>query len=249
MTKVFSIISGKGGTGKSTVCANLAKAFAKMGKKVLAVDLDIGLRSLDLLLCLESKIVFDLGDVIAKKCTPNDAVVSHDEMKNLYLICGPRTLSKEFSVSVLLSSVRELIEKGGYDIVLVDLPAGLGFGVLAAKQLCDCCIAVTLPEAVAVRDTSSLVRTVAGFQKPVVLILNRVSEPMLVQSGFFDLDEVIDRIGAPLIGVLPEDPWINADSAGKNKANKKNRSCSDIFEAISGRLIGRDIPLLFREIK
>lgn len=246
MTKVVSIISGKGGTGKSTICAALSKELAGMGKSVLAVDMDIGLRSLDLLFSLESKVTFDLGDVISGRCDYKAAIVNDTANKKLSLLCSPRTVTKDFSALKLLSVLKQVIEESAYDYVMLDLPAGIGFSVLVAKELSTDCVAVTQIDPVALRDTATLVRAISGFEKlqSIRLILNRISIPTLVQSGLADLDEAIDKVGARLLGVLPEDPWI----CSKIPHKKTKPDTQKIINTIALRLEGHDISLLFKDL-
>ncbi len=131
MGKVISVVSGKGGTGKSTFSAGLSLSFAREGHNVLLVDLDIGLRSLDIMLGVEHKVVFDIGDVLDKKCKIDDAIVKHKTYTGLRLLCSPSNISKSFHIP----SVIELIEriKKDYDYIILDLPAGLGLSIMMSK--------------------------------------------------------------------------------------------------------------------
>lgn len=250
MAFLFSIVSGKGGTGKSTLCAGLAKEVAKKGKSVLAVDFDIGLRSLDLLLSLQDKVVFDLGDLAAHKCNETDVAVRHNEIKGLSLICSPRSLTREVTVSALLNALKSAIAVSKYEYVFIDLPAGLGLSVLVARELNTPCIMVTLPEPMSIRDSTILAALLPAVKEtPSRLIINRVSQSLLLQNGINDLDEVLDEVGLPLLGVLPEDPYVNSGVLSPhNKSRHGKISAQSGINAAARRILGEDVPLMLRKL-
>lgn len=239
--KIFSITSGKGGTGKSFVAKNLALAFAKLDKKVLAIDLDIGMRTLDLLFHLEDNIVFDLNDVMTEKCSIKDALYHHEKYRNLSLLCGPAFLEKDFSASKMFDEINSLIKKGKYDIVIVDLPSGIGFNVLATQQLFAEPIIVTNPTKACVRGDSILANSLRenNSQNGLygLLIINKIDKTAFSafsKDGFANLDEIIDSIGLKLLGTLP---------------NTQDAHFGKYFGAIAKRLLGNDVPLLLKVIK
>ena len=128
MAEVITITSGKGGVGKSTATANLAVGLAqeieKENKKVVAVDFDIGLRNLDMLLGLENRIVYDVIDVMEGKCNLSQALISHKKTKNLYFLPASQTKDKTIldkdKVGALIDELRQK-----FDYVLIDSPAGI----------------------------------------------------------------------------------------------------------------------------
>ena len=91
MGRVIMIASGKGGTGKTTLTANLGAALAKREKSVVVVDMDMGLRNLDVALGLESSAVYDVADVIENTCTLDDALIKHTAFDTLFFIPAPQT--------------------------------------------------------------------------------------------------------------------------------------------------------------
>lgn len=246
MAKIISVVSGKGGTGKSTLSAALSKSLAARNRKVLAIDLDIGLRSLDILLSLENKIVFDYGDILDNKCTINAAIVQHDEIKTLFLLSSPNVVSKSFSIQGLISLVKSL--SSSFDFILLDMPAGLGISVIMARELADLNLIVTVPDATTLRDTRKISDAISNNSScPSRLVINRVSKNLLLSNGIDDLDEIIDNIGIPLLGVIPEDDFINSTSPNKKRA-KQSIMTANIFDAISERINGHYVPLILRQL-
>src|SRR4030042_1543686 len=92
--RVITITSGKGGVGKTTATANLAAALAKNGRKVVAIDADVGLRNLDLVMGLENRIVYDLVDVIEGRCRLRQAMIRDKRMEGLYMLPAAQTRDK-----------------------------------------------------------------------------------------------------------------------------------------------------------
>lgn len=246
MAKILSILSGKGGTGKSTISAALAVSLAARGHRVLVADLDIGLRSLDLLLGMENQVIFDLGDVLAKRCDLQAACVPHPKYPNLRLICPPASSGEE-AVREIPGLLRRAGE--GVDYLLLDLPAGLGFSVRIAQELSDLCIAVTTPDLVTVRDTrATLDLVLEAGPKPCRLVINKVNRAAMRTGGMADLDELMDRIGAPLLGVVPMDPYIASDGTLYPSEKRRGVQTQRILDAMAGRICGDYIPLILRSL-
>lgn len=246
MAKIISVVSGKGGTGKSTISAALAKAFSADKYKVLAIDLDIGLRSLDILLSLENKVVFDFGDVLSKKCSLEKAIVAHDKYKNLYLLSSPNLLSKSFNLLELIDLIKGLASS--FDFIILDMPAGLGISVAMVKELADINLIVTAPDTATIRDTKKISDAVYDCGKnSSKLIINKVSRNALRICSINNLDDIVDKVGIPLLGVIPEDEWINCEPGIKRKGKNSNIT-GEIFTAIAKRIEGQYTPLILRNI-
>ena len=246
MAKIISVVSGKGGTGKSTISAALSKSLASQNKKVLVIDLDIGLRSLDILLSLENKVVFDFGDILDGKCDFETAVVSHDEFNSLWLLASPNKVSKNFSIQGLISLIKSL--SSYFDFILLDMPAGLGISAIMTRELSDLNLIVTVPDVSTLRDTSKMIDAIyANTSKPSRLIINRVSKNALLSSNIHNLDEILDMVGIPLLGIIPHNEWINT-TVDTKKANKQNLLTNSIFDAIATRINGEYVPLIVSHI-
>ncbi len=239
MGKVVAIASGKGGTGKSTVTAFLARALAEQGKSTLVVEADFGLRSLDLILGAEQTL-YDCSDVLQERCRLSEAVVPVGRM-GLWLLPGgndPDSLPDPQRWSRLLELCRRC-----YDYTFVDLPGGLGGLVRQSCAAADLTLAVVTPDIVSVRDCAQLSRVLLQLgvdrQK---LIINRV--PKKLTGRIQDLDEVIDKTGIMLQGVVPYSEELSEAAAmGRPLPGGKTKT---VFASIAARLCGQKRPLCIR---
>lgn len=214
MGKVVAVTSGKGGVGKTTVCANLGSALAQKGKRVLLMDADIGLRNLDLLLGLENRIVFDIVDVVEKKCRNyKQALIRDKKFEKLFLLPASQTRNKD---AVKPPQMKELCDelRQEFDYVLVDSPAGIEDGFKIAVVSADEAIIVTNPEIAAVRDADRVIGLLESADRKIVphLIINRL-KPSLVKKGMMlSVTDVQDILGIALLGIVPDDQRILAAS-------------------------------------
>ena len=203
MGQCIAVVSGKGGTGKTSLTAGVGAALALSGKSVLCLDCDIGLRNLDLSLGLTDRALMDFSDVAQGRCSLDDAVVSHPRLKNLFLLTAPvRTRGRpvsEAEMKVLLSQIRTRFD------YCLDAPAGLGTGFLLATAAADRCIVVTTSDASSLRDAQHTVMELNHFGPGCLhLVVNRVRKKLL-RSMHATIDDAIDKAGLPLLGVVPED--------------------------------------------
>ncbi len=247
MGKLVSVVSGKGGTGKSTFSAGISISLAKSGKSVLLVDLDIGLRSLDIMLGLENNVVFDIGDILDDNCKIDDAMVSHQAYPSLKLLCSPLNITKSFVIPKIIELINS--QKKKFDYIILDLPAGLGLSVIMAKALADLICVVTTPDAVTIRDTRKVCDVIdSNCDKELKLVINRVSKTAIKLSGLSDLDEILDTVGAPLLGILKEDEWIN-NSFAIRKVSKSSATQTHLaFDAMAQRIGGKYVPLVIKTV-
>ena len=207
MGKIIAVVSGKGGTGKTTFTANIGFALASMGKRVLCLDCDITLRNLDLALGLSDSALMDFSDVLSARCTLEEAVVSHHKYPSLFLLAAPLAFG---SLTVDREQVKNLMEqiKESFDFCLVDAPAGLGQGFRMATQEADHVVVVTTTDVTALRDAQRTVMELDRFPTGQVhLVVNRVAKKLMKQLHT-TIDDAMDAAGLPLLGVVPEDPDI-----------------------------------------
>ena len=245
MPKWIAAVLGKGGTGKSTVSAGLSRALARLGYRVLIMDLDVGLRSQDLLLGLENRVVCDLGDVLHGRRPVADALVPVDACPGMSLLCGPSSHEDTADFRQLCAALREAAAQ--FDYVVLDLPAGLGLSVELTLELADLAAVVTLPDLVAMRDARTAADALLERGSTACrLIINQVSRDSLRTGGLRDLDELMDGVGIQLCGVIPWDPCINSHSASRRE--QQQPLTRRVFDAIAQRVIGKYVPILMKSV-
>lgn len=244
MARIIAFASGKGGTGKSTVTAELSCALARYGRRVLAVDMEQELRSLDVLLGVENRVVFDFADVLSGRCSISDALTPHERYPALQLLClSADDLPAREDWARLLQE-----ENDAFDDILLDLPAGTGEAVRLAASLADLLCFVTLPDRIAARDARTLADALESTrERPARLIVNRVDRRSMKDGGFADLDELMDFVGLPLLGVIPEDRGIRSVQLGSRK-EERSLLTDTVFDAIACRIMGKYVPLILTEV-
>jgi septum site-determining protein MinD len=206
--KVITITSGKGGVGKTTVTANLAAALAMLGHKVTAIDSDIGLRNLDVVMGLENRIVYDLVDVIEGRCRLRQAMIKDKRLPELYLIPAAQTRDKmAVSPSDMILVCDQL--RPEMDYIIIDSPAGIERGFRNAVAPADQVIIVTNPEVSAVRDADRIIGMIEAEEKgPGRLIVNRLKPSMVARGDMLSIDDILEILAIDLLGVIPEDEAI-----------------------------------------
>lgn len=236
------ITSGKGGVGKSTVTVGLGRALAQRGKRVLLVDCDAGLRSLDRMTGVEEGLVFDAADVVFARCAPAEAIYPCGGTEGLFLLPAPARGEDLVRPRVMEQLVPLL--KRYFDHVLLDSPAGVGTGFRAAASGADRALLVCSPDPVCVRGAAmarELLREL-GVEE-VRLAVNRFSKELFVQADAYpDLDAVIDGVGARLLGVIPEDSRM-ATSLLRGEVPSADFPAVKAMLRMAGRLEGETIPL------
>ena len=161
--KVIAVTSGKGGVGKSTLTVSLGIAAASSGKRGLLVELDAGLRGMDIMLGL-SGVVYDHGDLLEGRCNINRAIIPSPNVPELYAIVAPVSLKGP----ILMQDIRLLIDglRAYFDLIFLDTPAGLGKGVQYACEVSDLALIVATPDPVCGRDGGQVVREMANGALP-----------------------------------------------------------------------------------
>ena len=243
MAEIIVITSGKGGVGKTTTTANLGTGLAKIGKKVALLDADIGLRNLDLILGLENRIVYDIVKVAEGKCRLKQALVRGKHYENLYLLPAAQTRDKD---ALSPEQMKEICDKLAeeFDYILIDCPAGIEQGFKNAIAGADKALVVSTPEVSSVRDADRVIGLweAEGKGSP-QLIINRIKPDLVRQGDMIDIQDMLDILAIPLIGVVPDDDGIVASSnKGEpiimNEKSKAGQAYSDIVQ----RIIGEEVP-------
>jgi len=247
---VITITSGKGGVGKTTATANLSAALALLGNKVVAIDADIGLRNLDVVMGLENRIVYDLVDVVEGRCRLRQAMIKDKRLENLCLIPAAQTRDKTaISPGDMIELTNQMREE--FDYILVDSPAGIEQGFKNALAPADRVLIVTTPEVSAVRDADRIIGLIEAEDKgPGNLIINRIRPEMVKRGDMLNSDDVIDVLAINLIGVVPDDESIViSTNTGRPIAMENGSLAGQAFRNIAGRLTGQEIPFLDLEVE
>jgi len=252
MAEVITITSGKGGVGKSTTTANLATALARLGKKVIAVDFDIGLRNLDMILGLENRIVYDVVDVMEGNCNLAQAIIKDKRTTNLHFIPASQTKDKNVLNKEKVETLIEELKKD-FDYILVDSPAGIESGFEHSIYLADRALIVTTPEISSVRDADRVIGIIDAKSKKAAegeevqkhIIVNRI-KPELVEKGeMLSIDDVLHILALPLIGVVPDDEDIvKSTNLGEPIVLNENSLVGEAYRRIARRIEGEDVEYL-----
>ncbi len=250
--RVIVVTSGKGGVGKTTASANLGVALAATGASVGLVDMDIGLRNLDILMGLENRVVYNLVDVIEDRCKLRQALVKDKRHPNLCLLPAAQTRDKN---AVTSDQMRELCEemKKIFDFVIVDSPAGIETGFQNAIAGADEAVIVTTPEMSAVRDADRIIGLLEARKDQIEqyrLVLNRYRPAMVQANDMMSIDDVLEILSVKLLGVVPEDEdIIISTNKGEPVSGTDNTRSGLAFRNIARRLRGEDVPLMDLEVK
>ncbi len=243
--KVICITSGKGGVGKSTITANLGTALAMKGFKVVAIDADIGLRNLDLILGLENRIVYDIVHVVEGVVPPEKALVKDKRTKNLYLLPAAQTKDKSaVKPEDLVKVVEEL--RNNYDFILIDSPAGIEEGFKTAVTPADTVIVVANPEMASIRDADRVVGLCEAMQKPEPkLIINRIDPAKVAKGDMLDVGDVVQILSLELIGIVPEDKnMVSYINRGEPAVLFPDSIAGKALRNVADRLLGKEVPFL-----
>lgn len=243
MAYIFTVASGKGGVGKSTFCVNVASLLARMGKKVLLIDGDAGIRSLDILLGVDEILVYDWMDVIENYCTPEKAKLNF--IDNADLLPAPMARPETLTASdfgKMLDAYRK-----DYDYIFIDAPAGLGQLVKIYAKKSDSGIIVATPDEISARSAMIAGNELISLgikEENLRLIINRFDEKAVKRGKLLNIDEVIDKTYLRLLGVIPEEPELMYLSV-TSRSLPEYSGAQTAFSNIAQRIIGKETELSF----
>lgn len=246
MSRIIVVTSGKGGVGKTTSSANLGMALAKLGRKVVLVDADFGLRNLDLLLGLENRIVYTALEVIARECKLDQALVKDKRQPNLSLLAAPQTRNKTAITAAHMKALVEVLSRY-FDYVLIDCPAGIESGFQNAIAGAKEAIVVTTPEISAVRDADRVIGLLESNRiTDIKLIVNRIRPAMVKNNDMMSVEDVLDILSVKLIGVIPDDEQvIVSTNKGEPLVLAEKLSLAGMaYMNVAKRLEGREVEFL-----
>ena len=244
MSEVIVITSGKGGVGKTTSTANIGTGLAKLGKSVVMIDTDIGLRNLDVVMGLENRIVYNLVDVVEGNCRMKQALIKDKRYSNLYLLPSAQTRDK---TAVNPEQMKKLIDelRPEFDYILLDCPAGIEQGFKNAIAAADRALIVTTPEVSAIRDADRIIGLLeANDIHQINLIVNRLRMDMVKRGDMMSIEDVIDILAIDLIGAVPDDEHIViATNQGEPLAGDSSLA-GTAYMNICKRILGEEVPLM-----
>lgn len=245
MAEVIVITSGKGGVGKTTTTANIGAGLAALGKKVVLIDTDIGLRNLDVVLGVENRIVFDLVNVLEKKCRVKQALIKDKRYESLYLIPAAQTRDKDaVTPEKMVELCNEL--RPNFDYIIVDCPAGIEQGFRNAIAAADRAVVVSTPEVSAVRDADRIIGLLdANEVYDHKLLVNRVRPDMIKRGDMMSINDIVEILAIDLIGVVPDDEAIIiSTNTGEPIVGNKKNPAGQAYSNISRRITGEEVPIM-----
>ena len=242
MGTIIAVVSGKGGTGKTTAVGAVGSCLGAMGYKTLCADCDFGLRNLDITLGLTNRAVTDLNHVMNGVCEIQDACVRHPQIENLWFLSAPPAYESEFDEEKkarLFESIRE-----NFDFCLLDAPAGIGSGFKFAASGADAAVIVSTGDAASMRDGQAVTQQLHSLGvKDIKLLVNRV-RPSMYRAVGETVDNVIDTVGAQLLAIIKEDGDVSLAANLETPLVLYSRgSAAKGFLRAARRLAGERIPV------
>ncbi|MCA8883451.1 MAG: septum site-determining protein MinD [Rhodobacteraceae bacterium] len=253
MSKVIVITSGKGGVGKTTTSAAIGAALAQRGYKTVVIDFDVGLRNLDMIMGCERRVVFDFINVIQGDAKLKQALIKDKRLENLYVLPTSQTRDKDAltqeGVGQVLDELRE-----EFDYIICDSPAGIERGAHLAMYYADEAIVVTNPEVSSVRDSdrvlgllnSKTLRAESDGREPLKahLLLTRYDPARVAKGEMLNVDDVLEILAIPLLGIIPESPTVlRASNVGMPVVLDDKSVAGKAYEAAVARLDGEQIAV------
>ena len=258
MAKVLVVTSGKGGVGKTTSTAALGAALAQSGRNVVVIDFDVGLRNLDLVMGAERRVVFDLINVIQGDARLPQALIRDKRVETLHMLPASQTRDKDaLTLDGVARVIGELREK--FDWVICDSPAGIEKGAMLAMHHADAAVVVTNPEISSVRDSDRIIgmldsktaKAEKGERVEKHLLLTRYHPARAMRGEMLKVDDVLDILSIPLLGIIPESEAVLAASnmgAPVTLHAPDSAPARAYFDAVK-RLQGEQVPVTVPEEK
>ncbi|MEI6557975.1 MAG: septum site-determining protein MinD [Rhodospirillaceae bacterium] len=254
MGQIIVMTSGKGGVGKTTSSAAFATGFALRGHKTVVIDFDVGLRNLDLIMGCERRVVFDFINIINGEAKLHQALIKDKRVDNLYILPTSQTRDKDALTKEGVEKVMEELRKE-FEFIICDSPAGIERGALMALYFADQAIIVTNPEVSSVRDSDRILGMLAARSRraelglePVVehLLLTRYDPHRVERGEMLNVDDVLEILAVPLLGVIPESKEVlRASNVGLPIILDNESNAGQAYADAVGRFLGEDIEHRF----
>ena len=257
MARIIVVTSGKGGVGKTTSSAAIATGLAQKGKKTVVIDFDIGLRNLDLIMGCERRVVYDFVNVIQGDATLNQALIKVKLTENRYILPASQTRDKEALTHEGVEKVLNDLGTMDFDFIVCDSPAGIETGALMALYFADEAIITTNPEVSSVRDSDRILGILASKSRraekgedPIKehLLLTRYNPGRVSRGDMLSMEDVLDILRIPLVGVIPESPSVlRASNQGEPVILDKESDAGQAYQDMVDRLLGEERAFRFVE--
>ena len=238
MSEVIVVTSGKGGVGKTTITANLSIALSKLGKKVIAIDTDIGLRNLDVVMGLENHIIYNIVDVIEGNCRLHQAIIKDRKHSNLYLLPSAQSKDKDaINPNQMVNLVEKL--KTQSDYILIE--QGFRNAIAAATTA----VVVTTPEVSAIRDADRIIGLLEkDGMASIYLLVNKLRPDLVKKGDMMSSEDVSEILGSEIIGCINDDVNVviatNRGEALVDQNTSTGKSLTHIAEKLTGEKIYMD---------
>lgn len=247
--KVIVVTSGKGGVGKTTATSSIGAALALEGKRVAIVDMDIGLRNLDVVMGLENRIVFNIVDVVQGKCKVDQAAIRDRRIDNLFLIPASQSDNKDVLTPAGVERMAKVLRQK-FDYVIMDSPAGIERGFENSVVSANEAVVICTPDVSAVRDADRVIGLLYARSLEPKLIVNRI-EPARVERGeMLSYKDVLDILSIELVGLVPMDEKVLISSnTGTPLVLQNDSTAGQSFRRIAKRLNGETVPIEVPNLK
>lgn len=257
MTRIIVVTSGKGGVGKTTSSAAIATGLARKGKKTVVIDFDVGLRNLDLIMGCERRVVYDFINVIQGDATLNQALIKDKRTENLFILPASQTRDKDALTYNGVEKVLTALEAMSFEFIICDSPAGIETGALMALYFADEAIITTNPEVSSVRDSDRILGILASKSRraergdPAIkenLLLTRYNPGRVTRGDMLSMEDVLEILRIPLIGVIPESlSVLRASNQGEPVILDEDSDAGQAYQDTVDRLLGEDRQFRFVE--
>lgn len=238
MARIITITSGKGGVGKTTATVNIAAAFAARGRKVLAIDGDVGLRNLDIAFGVQNDVVYDFVDILDGRIEAARALVKCKE--NLYLLSSPQILERNVTPSEMIKLCAFF--DPSFDYILIDCPAGIGAEFKNAIAPAELALIVTTTDIIANRDADRVVGILEKANIPQMLLINKIDKKLIKKEKAVSVSDIVETLAVDVLGIIPYDDKA-AVNATEVVAYDRRCRAGKAYSNIVRRLEGESVAL------
>lgn len=250
MSESIVFTSGKGGVGKTTAVVHIGKELASMGKRTAVLDMNVGLRNLDLAFGMENSVGYDLQHVAERSCRTEQALIKNIRFPNLFLLpAAGNRFCKTITAERLISICEELKETFHY--ILIDCPSGLGESFAASLAAADRTVLLVTPDAAAIRDCDVVldILDTVGITDRTILV-NKIRPEMVATGDMLPVDDISNILNETILGIIPDDEnVILAGNKGLPEWLSGKMPAAMAFKNITKRILGEKVPVLTFERK